>query len=244
MDQADLLVKLQDTDIALTRARKRLDEMPEKTAILEQRKRIRDLEGLRAKTHAAWEAVDRSATRHEDEAATLSGKIDSEQTKVMSGEVTNAKEVANITRELDSLKRQKDKLENGILDEMEKRETVAEQRAKVDRALGVARAKEEALIKDFQAKGTEITRQIERLTAERSAAARAMEVDLLLCYEELREAKHGVGAGVLQAETCSACRMELPSDKVAELVCGPPIGICPTCHRLLVISLPSEEAGG
>jgi predicted nucleic acid-binding Zn-ribbon protein len=243
MDQAKLLIKLQDTDLAMMRARKRLDEMPEKASVLETRKRIRELDSLRTKTHAAWEAVDREVRKHEDEAAALSAKIDTEQDRLMSGSVTNPKEVQNISREMDSLKRHKDKLENSMLDEMENREMAAEHTAKVDTAIEVARRKEAAAIADFQGKSGELQSIIQRLVGERALLAREIEAGLLARYESLRDEKHGIGAGTLKDGMCSACRMELPAEKTQALRdVGSPIGICPACHRLLVV-VPSPEEG-
>lgn len=242
MDQATLLIRLQDTDLSVMRARKRLDEMPEKVAVLGARKRLRELDTLRARTQAAWEAIDRSVNKHEDETAVLSAKIDAEQQKLMSGSVTNPKEVQNISREMDALKRQKDKLENTMLDEMEKRETAAEQTTKVDTAIEVAKKEEEAVIAEFQAKGGLLQSEIQRLDSERAALAREMEAGLLARYESLRDEKHGIGAGVLNEDMCSACRMELPAERAQALRDSETvIGVCPACHRLLVVSLPPAD---
>jgi predicted nucleic acid-binding Zn-ribbon protein len=244
MDQATLLVTLQDTDLAVLRARKRLEEMPEKTAVLELRKRIRELDSLRVRMQAAWDAIDHTVKRHEDEAAILDAKIETEQAKLMSGQVTNPKEVQNISREMDSLRRHKDKLENGTLDEMEKRETADAQRRKVEAAIDVAKRNEAAALTTFQTTGADIQREIDRLAATRITVAREMESGLLARYEALRDMKHGIAVGVLRDETCSACRVELPSERVQALLDeGTPIATCPTCHRLLIVRAASDAAG-
>jgi len=236
VDQAVLITKLQDLDLELLRARKRLGEMPEKLAILQMRKKVADFEALRVRAEAAYEAVEAAVKRSEDETVILEQKMEAEQAKLMSGEVTNPKEVANISRELDSLRRQKDKLENDTLAQMEKREIASGQRDKIGGAIAEGKHRETALVKDFQAKGGAITADIGRREAERATVATALDPDLLGQYERLRESKHGIGLGALHDATCSACRMKLPSDKVEALHAGPPIGICPTCHRLLVVT--------
>jgi predicted nucleic acid-binding Zn-ribbon protein len=236
MDQARLLITLQETDLALVRARKRLADMPERTAVLETRKRIRELEALHNKTQAAWEAIDRRVRLHEDEADVLHAKIEAEQARLMAGGVTNPKEVQNISREMDSLRRHKDKLENGTLDEMEKREQMAGQRKKVEAAVDVSKRKEATALVTFQKTGAEIQREIDRLAATRITIARKMEAGLLARYESLRDSKHGIGVGELRDDTCSACRVGLPAERVQALVDGDsPIAVCPTCHRLLIV---------
>jgi predicted nucleic acid-binding Zn-ribbon protein len=242
VDQTVLLTKLQDLDLEIMRGHKRLDELPEKAAILEMRKKIRDFETVRARTVQVFESVDRAVKKAEDESAALTGKIDAEQAKMMSGEVTNPKEVANLSRELASLQRQKDKLDNDTLDLMEKREKASQQRDKVDAAIAEAHRREEGLVRDYQSRGGEVSAEVGRLEAERKLVAAALDAALLDQYEKLREQKHGIGLGVLHDQTCSACRMELPSDKVNVLKAGPPVAVCPACHRLLVVTPPPKDA--
>ncbi|HEY3318225.1 MAG TPA: hypothetical protein VGK50_07370 [Coriobacteriia bacterium] len=241
MDQSDLITKLQDLDLELLRARKRLDEMPEKAAILTMRRKVAELEAIRSRAQQAHDAVDGAVRKREDETVLLDQKMQAEQEKLMSGEVTNPKEVANISRELDSLRRQKEKLESDTLAEMEKREKAAEQVAKVDAAIAEGKRRESVLVKDFQGKGGTLTSDIGRIEAERAAIAAALEPALLGQYEHLRETKHGIGLGVLHDATCSACRVELPSNKLEGLRGGPPIGVCPACHRLLVVAPKERE---
>lgn len=242
MDQAALLLKIQETDLAILRGRKRLDEMPEKTAILEMRKRIRDLENLLARTQDAYQTIDRAVTLHEDEAASIGAKLEVEQTKLMSGAVTNPKEVQAISRELDSLTRHKDKVEVTAMAEMEKREQAAAQRDKVGAAVAQAKAKEADLVEQYKTNGGRIQVEIQRLEAQRTAIASKMDADLLARYEALRESKHGIGVGMLEGDICSICRVDLPADKVEALRAGPAIGMCSACHRLLVVEPGSDGA--
>lgn len=241
VDQPDLISQLQNLDLELLRTRKRLEEMPEKAAILTMRRKVADLEALRSRARQAHDAVDATVRRHEHETASLEGKMEAEQRKLMSGEVTNPKEVAHISREMDALRRQKDKLETDTLTQMEKREEAAGQVAKIDATIAEGKRREGVLVKDFQEKGGALTAEIARLESQRARVAAAVEPSLLGRYERLREAKHGIGLGVLHDATCSACRVELPAHRVQQLAAGPPIGICPACHRLLVVTPKEPE---
>lgn len=241
MDQAVLITKLQDLDLDLMRARKRLDEMPEKAAILQMRRKVAEFEALRSRAQQAHDAVDSGVKKREGEAELLEQKMADEQARLLSGDVTNPKEVANISRELDALRRQKEKIENDTLAEMEKRETAAAQVAKVDAAIVEGKRREAVLTADFQSKGSAITAEIAQLEKERALVAAALDPELLGRYERLREGKHGIGLGVLHDQTCSACRVELPAGKVAALRGGAPIGVCPACHRLLVVTPEEPE---
>ena len=63
----------------------------------------------------------------------------------------------------------------------------------------------------------------------------AIGADTLKRYEVSRETRGGVGVGELDGETCTACRMALPAERVRELQNGPEIGTCPQCRRLIVV---------
>jgi predicted nucleic acid-binding Zn-ribbon protein len=235
MTDGDILIALGEHDLAITRAEKALDELPEKKAILQVRHRIRELEGVREKAAAYQHKAVALVARSSDEIVSVEEKIDAEQAKVLSGAVTNPKELQNLTREIDSLARKKDTLERETLGLMEKAESGEAQVAKVDAALAEGRAKEAGLIERFRLRGGQVQADLERLKAERALLADRLPADLLERYERLRAAKHGIGVGVLTDGMCSACRTSLPADSAQRIEAGPEIAVCSNCRRLLVV---------
>lgn len=240
MDLARALLSLSEQDLGIVRAEKQLDELPEKRTILEVRKKIREFESLLTKAQAYVDEAQRAVKRDEDETAALDAKIDAEQSKIISGAVTNPKELQNLSRELDALRRRKDKLENTTISIMEKVEAGQAQVATVAAAIQKAHEREEGLIAEFQAKGGALQRDIAAMKARRDAVSAALPADMLGRYERARQAKHGVAVGTLQGEMCSACRVQLPSERVQSLEAGPDIAECPNCKRILIVRL----AGG
>ncbi|PKQ30342.1 MAG: hypothetical protein CVT60_00635 [Actinobacteria bacterium HGW-Actinobacteria-10] len=236
MDQGAALLDLQETDLSILRAEKRLDEMPEKRAILETRKKIREVQQLRASAEELVGRLQREVARHEDECSTVTEKLESEQAKFMSGEVKNPKELTHISREMDALKRRLDKLEMEEIALMERVEKAKGQVDKVDAALGQLAAKEASVIETFKAQGSELSKEIEALKAHREAVAPSIDAGLLSKYETIREAKGGIGVGRLEGSKCTACHMELPIERVADLKNGPEVASCPGCRRLIVIT--------
>ncbi|TDB39875.1 MAG: hypothetical protein D9V44_02730 [Actinobacteria bacterium] len=235
MDQATALVALSDKDLEITRATKRLDELPEKQAILDLRHKMREIEALSAKAATYVAQLEAAQRRAEDEIATIAAKIAAEQTKVDSGAISNHKELQSLSREIDSLSRQKDKRENELLTQMEKLEAGKAQAEKIASTVEKARAKEAQLIAQFQKVGGDLQADIEKLKKQRVSLAKVLDTELLQRYESLRAAKHGLGVGILKGSMCSACRIDLPSERVMALTDGGPIGECPSCHRLLVV---------
>ncbi len=241
MDQGSTMLRLQDLELEIRRAEKQLDEMPEKRAILEVRAKRREIDSLYSKSQELVGRLQREVQKNEDEATTLTEKIDSEQQRMMSGDITNAKEIQHLTREIDALKRRREKLEMEELQLMERVEKAKGQIGKVEAALAQLDVKEAALAEEFTAKGGELQTSVESLKRERDAAQAALDPELYERYEALKKSKGSVGAGLLTDGACTACRMELPAEQVELLIAGPDIGVCPHCHRIIVVRR-TEEA--
>lgn len=235
MTEGETLLALAEVDLAILRATRELEELPEKRAILALRHRLAEIETLAEKARAYASSVERHLGQATDEMELLEAKIETERVKVVSGSVTNPKELQNLTREIDALLRKKSSLENETLSLMEKSETASAQLAKIEATLAEGREKESALVDRFRQKGGHLQTEIERLRGERAKLAAALSQPLLARYEALREAKHGIGAGVLKGDICGACRTELPAERAQAIQMGPEIAECPNCRRILVV---------
>lgn len=241
MDPTACLVRLSETDLGIMRAQKRLEDLPERRMILEIRRKIADLEALAARADAGVHALERDVAREEDAAQALDDKIAHEQEKILSGSVTNPKELQALSRELDSLKRAKDKADGKTLEMMERLETARDQAGRVREHVAEGRRKDEAMVAAFRSKGGALQGEIERLEKERVVLAAAVDPQSLSRYEQSRASKHGIGLGVLEGDTCSACRVSLPADRLHALRGGPPVATCPACRRVLVVTPPGDE---
>ena len=235
MDVPAALLALQTCDLEIRRAAKLLDELPEKRAILETRRKAEEVRSLKGKAEEVVHRLERSITANTDEVAALDDKIAGVQRTLDSGQVTNPKEVHNLSREMDALKRRKDKLDNDTIALMERLEHAKEQVAKVDAALDRLAARETELIAAYQTKGGEVQSDLDVHKHQRAALAAALGEELLSRYETTAAAKGGIGAAKLLDVACSACRVELPAERLRELREGPDIGLCPNCRRLLVV---------
>jgi len=235
MSNGEALIALMERDLEIARAEKALDELPEKRAVLQLRKRLREIEAVRDKAAAYCHKIDAMIARSTDDATSIQAKIDAEQAKVLSGEVTNPKELQNLTRELDSLKRRKDAIEHEELGLMEKAEAARAQLDKVAATLAEGAAKEAVLIEEFKAKGGELQTEIVRLRESREKLAQQLPAALRTRYEGLRESKHGIAVGVLKGDLCSACRTQIPAHEAQALHAGPEVAECPNCRRILIV---------
>jgi predicted nucleic acid-binding Zn-ribbon protein len=235
MDEARVLLELQDHDLRIMRLNKQLDELPVKRAILAVRAKTAEFETLHARTEAAARSIDVRVRRLEDEVTAVRTKMQREQNKLLSGEVRNPKELNAISMELDALKRRSDSLEGEELTEMAKREQATEQSAKVRAAIDAAQAKEAALVVEFKRDGGGILSDVERLNAERQSLASSLPEQMRERYTALRAAKHGIAVGRLEGDACGVCQVNIPAHRLETLVAGPDVGTCPLCQRLLIV---------
>jgi predicted nucleic acid-binding Zn-ribbon protein len=235
MDQARILLELQDRDLRIFRLNKQLDEMPEKRAILAARAKLAEIAKLLARTDSAGRAIDAQISRLDDEMTAIRLKMEHEQAKLLSGEVKNPKELTAISMELDSLKRRLDKLEGEELAQMAKRETATAQSGTVSAALVTGREREAEMVSAFKARGGDLLAEVKRLTAERATLAGALPVALRERYDAVRAAKHAVAVGNLEGDMCGVCRVNIPAGELEKLQAGPEIGRCPMCQRILIV---------
>ena len=233
MDQAVALLALQDADLELMRLRKQLDELPEKRRILETRAKRREIETIRSKADLLLQKLQSQLKAHQDDLATLTAKIDAEQKKLMS--TSDHRQVQSLSREIEGLKRRQEKVTADAAEVSGRIEKAQAQANTVDEALARIGEKENELVAAFQQQGGSIQQRIAQLEADRATYAGGLDADLLARYEAARAAKSGIGVGRLEASGCTACRMALPAERVAELEAGDDIGVCPACRRLIVV---------
>lgn len=235
--QAAALLELAETDLAIARLSKELDELPVKTELLRLKRTEKELEALQQKANALIAAIEREVKRLEDELAQIDEKIAVTRARADAVAAVDHKELANLMKEVDSLVRHKSKKEDELVDAMERSEKAAEKRAEIDTAIEQAQAKESALADRYRAEGGDIQRRIAELQARRESLAGALDTALLARYEAVKAAKHGIGVGRFEDGRCSVCHIDLPADRVQALESSGPIGECPNCHRILVVSV-------
>jgi predicted nucleic acid-binding Zn-ribbon protein len=235
MEPVQTLLALQEHDLAIVRLNKELDEMPEKRAILAARAKLADIRKLKERTGTVVRHFEAAARTIEDTIAAVTAKMEAEQSKLVSGEITNPKELQAVSREMDALRRRVEQLEADDLAEMQKREDGAAQIAKIDAALAEGARREGELTDRFKTRGGDILAHIEAEKRARETLFVQLPDDLGKRYETLRDAHHGSAVGVLTDGMCSACRVGLPSTKVGKLLEGPDLTSCPNCGRILIV---------
>jgi len=155
--------------------------------------------------------------------------------KLLEGGTVGAKQLTELEHELGSLVRRQGLLEDELLEVMERREAsqadhdhAGAQLTQIEDELIDARRRRDDAMADLDS-------TFEARTADRSRLAEGLPEDLTALYEKQR-ASHGIGAALLQARRCGACRIELDRGEISRIAGTAPEAVvrCSECGAILV----------
>ncbi|MEF2672465.1 zinc ribbon domain-containing protein, partial [Adlercreutzia sp.] len=120
----------------------------------------------------------------------------------------------------------------GVAAELDK---ISAMEAQISLALEEIGAKEQEAIDSFQKQGGDLKLAIAKLEAARGQVEAKVSPQLLDVYNRTA-ARSGVAIGVLDGNRCGACRTVIDGGRLIDLRNQAPLGMCPSCKRLLVIA--------
>jgi predicted nucleic acid-binding Zn-ribbon protein len=229
------LLELQKVDSTLDRLEGRLRNLPEQAALDALEERLAALDAELAETKLALDGAVMRQKRLDHEVDTLGQKITAESNRLYSGVVKNAKELTDLSREVDALKRRREMLEDNDLVAMEERETVEKQfRALTDERAGLVAEIDVARAARDGAAG-EVGVALAAAREERTRQAPAIDPELLALYDRIRSTRNGVGVAAMIDGVCQGCHMRLPFQEAERVRAATGIIRCDECQRLLVV---------
>jgi predicted nucleic acid-binding Zn-ribbon protein len=167
---------------------------------------------------------------------TIETKRKSYQKKLYQGSVTNARELANIEKEVEALGRQESDLDGRILGLMEEVEQAQADSAVADAQAQTAEGHQTEVLAAYRSRYDALTLEIATLTQERQAAAALVEDKAALKrYDDIRARASGIGIAKIEGDTCSGCRMKLGSALIKTVKDASQIQTCENCGRLLLV---------
>lgn len=229
------LLELQVAEARLGEVSCRLAELERMAA---DERRAAALAEARRKLEAVVRAVgkaERELQRTLDEKSAVEAKARAESDRLYSGEITHAKEVDAVRREVESLERRVARL--GELAE-EWRAKADDLRARAEKAGRIVASFEEKVAREAQeqeaesarlrAERDELTERVRRLRA-------AIDMATLATYDGLRQRFGGEVVVQLQGAACGGCFAELTRDDLGAIKeHAGRVPLCPYCGRILV----------
>lgn len=226
------LHELQLIDLELAKAQKAKASLDDGSAEKEQVEAVtREVERTDKLLHeASSEVQDKELTLKSVEA-----KQKMFRDKLYSGTVTSPKELESMEKEIEMLGRQKDKLEEGILELLDVVEERKSALAVAEAALKQHAGELAAYLEKLQQDGMALDARIKELAAKREQALLAVDAALLKRYEAMRAHLGGVVVSKVEGDRCSACHTNIMPFTMRELRAGKEIQTCENCGRLLYL---------
>lgn len=168
--------------------------------------------------------------------AALETKRKAAHQRMYQGSITNAKELANIEREIESLGRQQSDMDTRILELMEEVETAQTAASVAQAAAHEADTKRADTLAKYQSRFEALKLEADEATRRRpEAVAKVADPLLLKRYEDIRVKHAGIGIAKIEEGDCGGCHMKLPSADVKVVREGVMPQTCENCGRLLTL---------
>lgn len=230
------LLDLQTVDSRLDQLAHRRRSLPEAAAARELENRIA---GLRARVVAGeTEVADltRAQTKADADVEQVRTRAARDNELLLSGRLTNAKEIENLQHEIESLARRQSDLEDIELEVMEKLEDARASLTGLQAEVADAEVELAQLATARDEAFAGLDAEAATATAERSRLATGLPAELSALYEKLRADHNGVGAAPLHRGRCEGCRTELATADIARIRTAAPTAVlrCEECRRILV----------
>ncbi|GGK61499.1 zinc ribbon domain-containing protein [Nocardia camponoti] len=228
------LLELAGVDAELTRIAHRRTALPEQQEVARLTTERNAYKDAAVAVEISIDDLDRDIRKLETEVDAVRKREDRDRGMLTSGTVA-AKQLSEIQHELGSLERRRGVLEDELLAIMEQREaTVADhdhagaRLSKADEDLADAQRLRDEALADL-----DVAQQ--RCDTQRSGLVGLFPDELLAVYDKQRSA-HGVGAALLQARRCGACRIEIDRGEMQRIAKAAPNAIvrCPECAAIMV----------
>ncbi len=228
------LLELSKLDAELSRIAHRAAHLPQQEAvdrILADYNAASDRLGA---VRIVLEDLDAQVSRFEAEIEAVRQREDRDRSMLQSG-ATDAKQLADLQHELETLLRRQTSLEDSLLEVMERREELQAQLAADEAAVEVLRSELADAQRALDAAVAEIDEARQEHSSRRDALSAALDPALSALYERQR-ASGGPGAGPLLGHRCGACRIEIGRGELSRISAAPEDELvrCPECGAILL----------
>src|SRR6266508_2743228 len=192
---------------------------------------------------AAKEGLAAAETKHKDSERTLKSseaevekqsiKLQQTEASLYGGKVHNPKELQDLQKDVVSLKRYLETLEERQLEAMLAAEDTEKdlQTAKKDLERVQSNSKEQN--RDLTTEGEALHKVLERLNSERQAVVTDIASQTLAVYDQLRKQKRGLAITTIEDNSCEACGSTLTQSQQQTARSTTQLFHCPTCGRIL-----------
>jgi len=170
-------------------------------------------------------------------------KIESEQKRLYSGGVYNAKDAEAIDREVANLKERRAKNDERLLELWEQVPPAKQVEQEAADALKATESRLTEYRGKYDTFKVEFESRMADLVSKREAVVKSVDADLLRKYEQNRDKRHGLGIALIVDGLCTACSTPVPKKQLGDVVAGHSLETCENCFRFLYVDEEAPVAG-
>ncbi len=230
MSRTRLLLDLQKLDLTRDAAVARLNRI---AAALATSPAVAEAEAAIRAAEASLAAADRTLRTLTAEREDLQTHVNAEEQKLYGGGFKNPREVQNLQRETESLKRRLATLEDGVLEAMLARDAADADMGQARQRLAAAERDGAARHADLAEAQSKLSAAVRKVDARRASLLAAIPPADHAIYERLRRAKAGRAVAELDGRACGTCGMEIPVEEAHRAADGSALVYCSGCGRVL-----------
>lgn len=231
MTQTEALYYLQEIDLKILHCQKRLNEI---VAALVDNHMVTEAEAQVNTAKQVLTPMQIKARNIEFEAQSNREKAQAAEEQLYSGRVRNPKELQDIQKEIEALKRRHSDLDDILLELMmsiEEAELVLNESQ--TRLQDVTHHRENTH-RDLLAEQAQLQTQLEKLQGERTEALTHVTSENLQIYNNLKIKKHNQPLALMNSGSCTVCGVEQTMAIQHEARSGQKLVYCLSCGRILV----------
>ena len=231
--RAELLYQLQRFDTKIATRKRRYDHV--KASLGESEVLIRSRVALEAAQTelAQWQKELRG---YELEVAGVVAKLKETQDLLYSGRIKNHKELGDLQKESEYLKRRRASLEEKQLEAMIKVEELVKQAAVASEEYVVVEAAWREENAELAQEYDELKHELAELLAKRKIFARQVSDFDREEYDSLRRVRRGVAVTAVRDQTCQACHVQVPTRLIDRARETDELIYCNGCDRILYVA--------
>lgn len=151
------------------------------------------------------------------------------------GRVKSPKELSDLQKEGEYLKRRQAGLEEKVLEAMGRVEELTQRAAIASEELTIVEANWRAENAELAQTYDELRQKLGQLLAKRKSVAAQVSPDDLEEYESLRKARGGIAVTAVQHQECQTCRVQVPAHAIDKARAGKELVYCNGCDRIIYV---------
>lgn len=160
-------------------------------------------------------------------------KIEQTEASLYGGHVHNPKELQDLQKDVVSLKRHLETLEERELEGMLAVESAEKELQLAQNELERVKSSRGDQSRDLTRESESLRKDRERLDSERKAVMGNLEMKIVSLYDQLRQQRRGIAVTTVSDSSCAACGTTLTASQQQNARSTSQLFHCPTCGRIL-----------